>query len=67
VIGDYSFAEPLQVGQRLLFMDMSHYTMVKTTTFNGIRLPAIAVWNSQTDALRLVREFGYDDFKQRLS
>lgn len=67
VIGDYSFAEPLQLGQRLLFEDMSHYTMVKTTTFNGTKLPAIALWNSETDALRVVKEFGYDDFKQRLS
>ena len=67
VMGDYSFPEPLQIGQRLMFDDMSHYTMVKTSTFNGIGLPAIAVWNSETDALRLVREFGYQDFKQRLS
>jgi carboxynorspermidine decarboxylase len=67
VIGDYSFAEPLQVGQRLIFEDMSHYTMVKTTTFNGTKLPAIAIWNSETDALRVVKEFGYDDFKHRLS
>lgn len=67
VIGDYSFPEPLRVGQRLVFEDMAIYTMVKTTTFNGIRLPSIAVWNSETDALRVVREFGYDDFKTRLS
>jgi carboxynorspermidine decarboxylase len=67
VIGDYSFAEPLQIGQRLIFEDMSHYTMVKTTTFNGTKLPAIAIWNSETDALRVVKEFGYDDFKHRLS
>ena len=67
VIGDYSFAEPLQVGQRLVFEDMAHYTMVKTTTFNGTKLPAIAIWNSETDALRVVREFGYEDFKNRLS
>ncbi len=67
VIGDYSFRAPLQVGQRLVFEDMAHYTMVKTTTFNGIRLPSIAIWNSQTDALRVVREFGYDEFKHRLS
>jgi carboxynorspermidine decarboxylase len=46
---------------------MSHYTMVKTTTFNGTKLPAIAIWNSETDALRVVKEFGYDDFKHRLS
>ena len=67
VIGDYSFAQPLQVGQRLLFDDMAHYTMVKTTTFNGINLPAIALWDSRTNELQVVREFGYDDFKQRLS
>jgi carboxynorspermidine decarboxylase len=67
VIGDYSFPAPLQVGQRLVFEDMAHYTMVKTTTFNGIRLPSIAIWNSETDALRVVRDFGYEEFKRRLS
>jgi carboxynorspermidine decarboxylase len=67
VIGDYSFHEPLRVGQRLMFEDMAIYTMVKATTFNGIRLPSIAIWNSETDALRLVREFGYEEFKSRLS
>jgi len=67
VIGDYSFAEPLRVGQRLVFEDMAHYTMVKTNTFNGIPLPSIAIWNSETDRLRVVREFDYEDFKGRLS
>lgn len=67
VIGDYSFKQPLQVKQRLIFSDMAHYTMVKTTTFNGTKLPAIALWNSQTDKLEVVREFGYEDFKNRLS
>lgn len=67
VLGDYSFSKPLQVGDRLVFDDMSHYTMVKTTTFNGINLPSIAIWNSNTDELRLVRDFGYHDFKHRLS
>ncbi len=67
VIGDYSFSQPLSVGSRLLFDDMAHYTMVKTTTFNGIQLPAIAIWNSDTDALRVVKEFTYEDFKSRLS
>jgi carboxynorspermidine decarboxylase len=67
VIGDYSFPAPLRVGQRLAFEDMAHYTMVKTNTFNGIPLPSIAIWNSTTDRLRVVREFGYEDFKGRLS
>lgn len=67
VMGDYSFTHPLQVGQRLVFSDMAHYTMVKTSTFNGTRLPALAVWNSVTDDLEIVREFNYEDFKHRLS
>lgn len=67
VLGDYSFDQPLNVGQRLIFDDMSHYTMVKTTTFNGINLPSIAIWNSETDELRVIKEFGYTDFKERLS
>ena len=67
VIGDYSFDQPLKIGQRLVFEDMAYYTMVKTTTFNGVRLPSIAIWNSKTDAIRVVRDFGYEDFKERLS
>jgi carboxynorspermidine decarboxylase len=67
VIGDYSFDEPLKIGQRLTFEDMSHYTMVKTTTFNGTKLPSIAVWNSETNNLRVIKQFGYDDFRNRLS
>ena len=67
VLGDYSFAQPLEIGQRLVFSDMAHYTMVKTTTFNGTRLPAIVRWNSETGAIQVVREFGYEDFKNRLS
>jgi len=67
VIGDYSFAEPLAIGQRLIFEDMAYYSMVKTTTFNGVRLPSIAIWNSASGAIRVVREFGYQDFKGRLS
>ncbi len=67
VMGDYSFAEPLKVGQRLMFDDMSHYTMVKTSTFNGIPLPSIALWDSRTNELEVIRQFGYEDFKTRLS
>jgi carboxynorspermidine decarboxylase len=67
VMGDYSFDQPLQIGQRLMFDDMSHYTMVKTSTFNGIGLPSLAVWNSETDEVAVVKQFGYQDFKQRLS
>lgn len=67
VMGDYSFSAPLQIGQRLMFGDMSHYTMVKTSTFNGTRLPALVLWDSESDELEVVREFGYEDFKHRLS
>ncbi len=67
VIGDYSFAKPLQVGDRLMFEDMAIYTMVKNSTFNGIPLPAIALYNSGTDELRIVKRFGYGDFRERLS
>ncbi len=66
VIGDYSFAAPLTIGQRLVFTDMIHYTMVKTNTFNGVGLPAIAIWRKNGE-LELVKEFGYEDFKGRLS
>ena len=67
VINDYSFDQTIEIGQRLIFEDMAHYTMVKTSTFNGTRLPAIAIWNSQTDAIKIVRQFDYNDFKMRLS
>lgn len=67
VIGDYSFDQPLQVGQRLMFDDMAHYTMVKTTTFNGINLPSIALWDSRNNKVEVIRRFDYQDFKTRLS
>jgi len=67
VIGDYSFDRALEVGDRLVFEDMAHYTMVKTTTFNGTQLPSLAIWNSETDALKVVKSFGYEEFKSRLS
>ncbi|NOC91573.1 carboxynorspermidine decarboxylase [Ruegeria sp. HKCCD6604] len=67
VIGDYTWAEPLKIGQRFAFLDQAHYSMVKTNTFNGVPLPTIALWNSETDNLKIIRQFGYDDFKERLS
>ncbi len=67
VIGDYSFAEPLKVGDRLVFDDMIHYTMVKNTTFNGVRLPSIAVAHPEDGTIEMVRRFGYEDYKSRLS
>lgn len=67
VAGDYSFDAPLEVGQRLVFLDMAHYTMVKTTMFNGVPLPDIVLWDSEAKEARLVRRFGYEDYRNRLS
>ncbi len=67
VINDYSFPEPLQIGQKLAFTDMAHYTMVKTTTFNGVPHPDIDTYDPETDVLRVVRRFSYEDFKRKLS
>lgn len=67
VIGDYLFATSPTPGTRFAFLDQAHYSMVKTTTFNGVPLPTIALWNSETDALKIVRRFDYPDFRDRLS
>jgi len=67
IIGDYRFDTPPTPGTRIAFLDQAHYSMVKTNTFNGVPLPAIALWDSESDALRLVREFGYETFRDRLS
>lgn len=67
VLEGYSFPEPLKVGQRLVFADMAHYTMVKTTTFNGVPHPDIAIYDPATQEYRVVRRFGYPDFRNKLS
>jgi carboxynorspermidine decarboxylase len=59
VIGDYSFPHELAVGDQVVFGDMAHYSMVKATTFNGVRLPSIATFDPATGSLTLVRRFGY--------
>lgn len=66
IVGDYSFDEPVKVGDKLIFTDMAHYSMVKTNTFNGINLPSIAVY-TEKDGLKIIRTFKYEDFKNRLS
>lgn len=66
VIGDYSFDTPLNIGDRLIFTDMAHYTMVKTTMFNGVAHPSIAIRETSGN-LRVVRRFDYEDYKRRLS
>jgi carboxynorspermidine decarboxylase len=67
VIGDYSFDQPLAPGDRVVLLDMAHYTMVKTTTFNGIQLPAIAWWREASGEVEVIRRFGYEEYKNRLS
>lgn len=66
--GDWAFDgghEP-QIGERIVFRDMIHYTMVKTTMFNGVTHPSIGIWNPDT-GFRMVRRFGYEDYKERMS
>ena len=67
VIGDYRFASGPEIGQRFAFLDQAHYSMVKTTTFNGVPLPSMWLWDSATDELECVKRFGYEDFRDRLS
>jgi len=65
IIGDYSFPTPLNIGDKIIILDMAHYTMVKTNTFNGLKLPGIAVY-SEEKGLVWVWEPSYEDFKRRL-
>jgi carboxynorspermidine decarboxylase len=65
-IGDWSFENELKPGDRIIFWDMIHYTMVKTTTFNGVVHPSIGIWR-QDGKFELIRKFGYSDYKERLS
>lgn len=64
--GSWSFDEELKIGDRIVFEDMIHYTMVKTNMFNGVSHPSIGIW-TQNNEFKLVREFGYDDYKNRMS
>ena len=67
IIGDYRLPVAAEPGARFAFLDQAHYSMVKTNTFNGVPLPSIWLWNSETDELRCVREFGWEEFRDRLS
>ncbi|MGQ1889875.1 carboxynorspermidine decarboxylase [Thermophagus sp. OGC60D27] len=64
-IGDWSFNHPLKPGDRIVFEDMIHYTIVKTTMFNGVTHPSIAFWNDRT-GLKMIRKFSYEDYKSRM-
>jgi carboxynorspermidine decarboxylase len=66
IIGDYSFRNPLKPGDRVVFCDMAHYTMVKNNMFNGVNLPSIALFSAE-EGFNIIRQFGYQDFRTRLS
>ena len=66
IMGDYSFDKPLKIGDKIIFKDQMHYTMVKATTFNGINLPSIAIFKKDKK-VEILKEYGYDEFKNRLS
>ena len=66
IMGDYSFDKPLEVGDRVIFEDQIHYTFVKSTTFNGIKLPSLVIKNRDGE-YKLIKEFGYEEYKNRLS
>jgi len=65
-MGDWSFDKPLQVGDKLVFEDMIHYTIVKTNMFNGIKHPSLALWNKENELI-MYRKFEYGDYKNRMS
>ncbi len=64
-MGNWSFDQELKPGDRIVFDDMIHYTTVKTTMFNGVHHPSIGIWNDPS-GFRLIREFNYQDYKNRL-
>jgi carboxynorspermidine decarboxylase len=65
IAGDYSFDKPLKIGSKIIFLDMIHYTMVKTTFFNGVKHPSIGVWKN--NKFNLVKKFSYESFRDKLS
>ena len=67
IIGQYKFEKIPQVGDRIAFLDQAHYTMVKTSFFNGVKLPSIAVWDSETNDIEIIKQFSYNDYENRLS
>ncbi len=67
IINHYSFDQPLQPGQTLIFEDQAHYTMVKTTFFNGVKHPNLCTWDPKHEHLEVVRKFRYEDYRDKLS
>jgi len=65
-MGDYAFKRPLNIGDKIIFEDQIHYTFVKNTTFNGVKLPSLAILR-KNKKLDIIKEFGYQEYKNRLS
>ena len=66
-VGNWSFDKDVQIGDTVVFEDMIHYTMVKTTFFNGVSHPSIGIWRSDNKGFQLFRKFGYSEYKDKLS
>ena len=66
VIGEYNFNDIPKMGDRIALLDQAHYTMVKTSFFNGVKLPSIAIWDSETDNLEIIKSFSFKDFENKL-
>ena len=66
VIGKYKFKNLPLIGDRIALLDQAHYTIVKTSFFNGIKLPSIALWDSETDNIDIIKQFSYKDFENKL-
>jgi carboxynorspermidine decarboxylase len=66
VIGEYNFSDIPKIGDRIALLDQAHYTMVKTSFFNGVKLPSIAIWDSETDNLEIIKSFSFKDFENKL-
>ena len=66
IIGEYNFKSIPKVGDRIAILDQAHYTMVKTSFFNGVKIPSVAIWDSDNDNLEVIKRFTYEDFENKL-
>ena len=67
IIGEYNFTDIPKIGERVALLDQAHYTMVKTSFFNGVKIPSVAIWDSDNDNLEVIKRFTYEDFENKLS
>ena len=67
MIGKYNFNNHPKIGERIALLDQAHYTIVKTSFFNGVKIPSVAIWDSDNDNLEVIKRFNYEDFENKLS